>query len=108
MGQHLRAALGPAGRVELARLQLEAGLTERAAAAALSVAGHRAAVEARIWRYREFAKLVDLIDRDALFFSRADRMVDPWEGEVSAFIEDANTADLSPPTRRLDRQWLPR
>src|SRR4051794_35714212 len=38
MGQHLRAALGPAGRVELARLQVEEGLTERAAAAALSVA----------------------------------------------------------------------
>ena len=38
MGQHLRGRLGPAGRVELARLQLEGGLSERAAAASLSVA----------------------------------------------------------------------
>ena len=38
MGQHLRGRLGPAGRAEIARLQLEDGLTERAAAAALSVA----------------------------------------------------------------------
>ncbi len=38
MGQHLRGKLGPAGRAEIARLQLDEGLTERAAAAALSVA----------------------------------------------------------------------
>ena len=38
MGQHLRAKLGPAGRVELARLQLDEGATERAGAGALSVA----------------------------------------------------------------------
>jgi transposase InsO family protein len=38
MGQHLRGKLGPAGRIELVRLMREAGLTERAAAAALSVA----------------------------------------------------------------------
>ena len=38
MGQHVRGRLGPAGRVELVRLQVEDRLTERAAAAALSVA----------------------------------------------------------------------
>jgi hypothetical protein len=37
MGQHLRGKLGPAGRIELVRLMREDGLTERAAAAALSV-----------------------------------------------------------------------
>ena len=36
MGQHPRATLGPAGRIELARLQVEDGLSERAAAAVLS------------------------------------------------------------------------
>jgi len=51
MGQHLRAALGPAGRVELARLQVEEGLTERAAAAALSVAPGTA----RRWKLRRLA-----------------------------------------------------
>src|SRR3954464_14909879 len=38
MGQHLRGKLGPAGRIELVRLMRDDGLTERAAAAALSVA----------------------------------------------------------------------
>ena len=49
MGQHLRAALGRAGRVELARLQLDEGLSERAAAAALSVAGPRGQDATRLW-----------------------------------------------------------
>jgi transposase InsO family protein len=38
MGQHLRGRLGPAGRIELVRLMREDGWSERAAAAALSVA----------------------------------------------------------------------
>jgi transposase InsO family protein len=38
MGQHLRGKLGPAGRIELVRLMREDGWSERAAAAALSVA----------------------------------------------------------------------
>jgi hypothetical protein len=36
MGQHLRGKLGPAGRVELVRLIVDEGVSERAAA--LSVA----------------------------------------------------------------------
>jgi len=51
MGQHLRAALGPAGRVELARLQLDEQWSERAAAAALSVAPGTA----RRWKLRRLA-----------------------------------------------------
>ena len=38
MGEHLRGKLGPAGRVELVRLMVDEGVSERAAAAALSVA----------------------------------------------------------------------
>jgi transposase InsO family protein len=48
MGQHLRGTLGPAARVEIARLQLEDGVSERAAAAALSVAPGTA----RRWKQR--------------------------------------------------------
>ena len=51
MGQHLRAKLGPAGRVELARLQIDEGSTERAAAAAVSVAPGTA----RRWKLRRLA-----------------------------------------------------
>ena len=48
MGQHPRATLGPAGRIELARLQVEDGLSERAAAAVLSTS-HQTA---RRWKLR--------------------------------------------------------
>ena len=48
MGQHLRAALGPAGRIELARLQIDLGMSERQAAACLSVSPRTA----RRWKQR--------------------------------------------------------
>src|SRR5688500_17118201 len=51
MGQHLRGWLGPAARAEIVRLQLEEGVSERAAAAALSVA----AGTARRWKLRWLA-----------------------------------------------------
>jgi hypothetical protein len=53
---------------------------------------------ARIWRYIDFAKLVDFFDQRALFFARADQMFDPWEGSASPFIE---TAQLKEITARL-------
>ena len=48
MGQHLRGKLGPAGRIELAHLQVDRGWSERAAAAALSVSPRTA----RRWKQR--------------------------------------------------------
>jgi hypothetical protein len=38
---------------------------------------------AAIWRYLDFTKLVSLLDRQALFFARADKMPDPFEGSYS-------------------------
>ena len=38
---------------------------------------------ATIWRYLEFTKFVSLLDRRALFFARADKMPDPFEGSYS-------------------------
>jgi transposase len=49
MGQHLRGRLGPAGRIELVRLMREQGMSERQAAACLSVA----AATAHHWSVRE-------------------------------------------------------
>ena len=49
MGQHVRGKLGPAGRIELVRLMREDGLSERQAAACLSVAASRA----HHWSVRE-------------------------------------------------------
>jgi hypothetical protein len=51
MGQHLRGKLGPAGRVELAHLQVDRGWSERAAAAALSVSPGTA----RRWKQRRLS-----------------------------------------------------
>ena len=34
----------------------------------------------QIWRYTDFTKFVDLLERRALFFGRADAMDDPFEG----------------------------
>ena len=33
-----------------------------------------------VWRYMDFTKLVSLLDNNALFFPRADRLTDTWEG----------------------------
>jgi hypothetical protein len=35
---------------------------------------------AKIWRYMDFTKFVSLLDRSALFFCRADKLGDPFEG----------------------------
>lgn len=39
--------------------------------------------DATLWRYMDFTKFVSLLDRQALFFSRADRLGDPFEGSIS-------------------------
>lgn len=38
---------------------------------------------AKIWRYMDFTKFVSLLDKSALFFSRADKLGDPFEGSFS-------------------------
>jgi len=38
---------------------------------------------AKIWRYMDFTKFVSLLDRSALFFTRADKLGDPFEGSYS-------------------------
>jgi hypothetical protein len=68
MGQHLRGKLGPAGRIELVRLMREDGLSERAAAAALSVApstAHHWSVRERHADAGERAAAVWALDRSS-------------------------------------------
>ncbi|WP_223572389.1 hypothetical protein [Xanthomonas citri] len=36
--------------------------------------------ELRVWRYMDFTKLVDLLDSSALYFTRADKFEDAFEG----------------------------
>lgn len=37
----------------------------------------------KLWRYIDFTKLVSLLSREQLFFSRADKFADPFEGSAS-------------------------
>lgn len=39
--------------------------------------------QSKLWRYMDFAKLMDLFESSALFFSRADMLGDPFEGSYS-------------------------
>jgi transposase InsO family protein len=69
MGQHLRAALGPAGRIELARLQVDLGMSERAAAAALSVSPRTA----RRWKQRRLTATAAELAAGAWALDRSSR-----------------------------------
>lgn len=38
------------------------------------------ATDAALWRYMDFTKLLSLLEKEALFLARADRLGDPYEG----------------------------
>jgi len=40
---------------------------------------------AKIWRYMDFTKFVSLFEKSALFFTRADKLSDPFEGSIAKF-----------------------
>jgi hypothetical protein len=40
---------------------------------------------AMVWRYIDFPKLVSLLDRKALFFVKASKLYDPFEGTLPEF-----------------------
>ena len=39
--------------------------------------------DSKIWRYLDFVKLTSLLDKEALYFPRADLLGDPFEGSIS-------------------------
>lgn len=52
---------------------------------------------ATLWRYVTFAKFVDMIDKRALFFARADKLGDPFEGSYpKANVKSRNQNNLGP------------
>jgi len=48
-----------------------------------------------IWRFIDFTKFVDLLDKQALFFCRADKFADPYEGSYPAkfFLREKQVAE---------------
>lgn len=60
---------------------------------------------AKIWRYMDFTKFVSLLDKSALFFPRADRLPDPFEGsypKVNVTLRPVVYKDKIPPKALKD------
>lgn len=68
--------------------------TERATGYLHHPAFERPDPQAGVWRYFDVAKFLDLLEREALFFSRADRLGDPWEGAINQPSLEAHYASL--------------
>jgi hypothetical protein len=69
---------------------------------------------AQVFRYTDFTKFMDLLERRKLFFSRADLMGDPFEGSVSPATVDARSKrfpggthahDIAEWNQGLYREW---
>ena len=61
--------------------------------------------EIKVWRYMDFTKLISLIDKRRLFFTRADKFNDPFEGsypkinvEARGYLPEEVTKDMAPET----------
>ena len=50
-----------------------------------------------LWRYMDFTKFVSLLEKSALFFPRADKLGDPFEGywPISADEEQLSSSDAT-------------
>lgn len=56
----------------------------------------------RVWRYMSFTKLISLLESQCLFFSRADKLGDPFEGSLpifNIFLRNGSIA-MFPPSKR--------
>ena len=47
-----------------------------------------------LWRYTNFEVFVNLLDTEALYFTRADKFEDPYEGFIPQSITDAYKQSL--------------
>ena len=63
--------------------------------------------EAVLWRYMDFTKFVSILDRASLFFCRADKLGDPFEGSSSEANYDAIRKIKDPSTVDIWRQHAP-
>lgn len=58
--------------------------------------------EIKVWRYMDFTKLVSLIDSRRLYFTRADKFEDPFEGswpKMNVFAREVVPEDIPPEGR---------
>ena len=52
--------------------------------------------DAILWRYMDFTKFVSLLEKRALFFARADKLGDPFEGAIPISNIEARYTSLKP------------
>ena len=52
------------------------------------------ASDAILWRYMDFTKFVSLLEKQALFFARADKLGDPFEGSLTKVNEAVRSMSL--------------
>ena len=63
--------------------------------------------DAVIWRYMSFTKLVSLLDRKALWFSRVDLLEDPWEGAYTKpYVDQHFPSGLSSSEKAISHAQL--
>jgi hypothetical protein len=60
----------------------------------------------RLWRYTDFTKYVDFLERRALFFSRSDVLGDPYEGSRSHANVTLQAEKYQPPLPETVRKQL--
>jgi hypothetical protein len=58
-----------------------------------------------IWRYMDFTKFVDLLSTKAVFFCRADRLEDPFEGSVPKRHHDKRIHELRTKLPDFDQEF---
>ncbi len=63
--------------------------------------------DVRVWRYMDFTKLVSLIDSRCLYFARADKLGDPFEGSWPKMNVVAREAEYQHLLSRLLPEHLP-
>ena len=61
---------------------------------------------AKIWRYLDFTKFVSLIDRKSLYFTRLDKLGDPFEGSVSKANIDLRSRFMRELAKKVPRNLL--
>lgn len=62
------------------------------------------APDTEIWRYMDLPKFVSLLEKSALFFSRADKIGDPYEGSLTAPTLQGLRAQVDATFARIEGQ----
>ncbi len=62
--------------------------------------------DAVLWRYMDFTKFVSILDKRALFFARADKLGDPFEGSFTKVNEKLRPAWYGDGYHSINRQLV--